>query len=39
MPLTNTFKHALASGQAQIGLWCTLASPYAAELVAGSGFD
>ncbi len=39
MPQRNTFKHALAAGQAQIGLWCTLASPYAAELVAGSGFD
>ena len=39
MPLSNTFKHALAAGQSQIGLWCTLASPYAAELVAGSGFD
>ena len=39
MPQRNPFKHALAAGQAQIGLWCTLASPYAAELVAGSGFD
>lgn len=39
MPQKNPFKHALAAGQAQIGLWCTLASPYAAELVAGSGFD
>ena len=39
MPQRNPFKHALAVGQAQIGLWCTLASPYAAELVAGSGFD
>lgn len=39
MPQHNPFKHALAAGQAQIGLWCTLASPYAAELVAGSGFD
>jgi 4-hydroxy-2-oxoheptanedioate aldolase len=39
MPQRNTFKRALAAGQAQIGLWCSLASPYAAELVAGSGFD
>ncbi len=39
MPQKNPFKQALAAGQAQIGLWCTLASPYAAELVAGAGFD
>lgn len=35
----NTFKHAIAAGTRQIGLWCTLSSPYAAEAVAGSGFD
>jgi len=35
----NTFKRALAAGRQQIGLWVSLASPYSAELVAGSGFD
>src|SRR5688572_21499358 len=35
----NEFKHALATGRPQIGLWASLASPYAVELVAGSGFD
>ena len=35
----NTFKRALTEGKQQIGLWSTLASPYAAELLAGSGFD
>ncbi len=35
----NSFKHAIAAGTRQIGLWCTLSSPYAAEAVAGSGFD
>lgn len=35
----NTFKAALARGQAQIGLWLGLANPYAAEVVAGAGFD
>ncbi|WGF88645.1 aldolase/citrate lyase family protein [Marinivivus vitaminiproducens] len=35
----NTFKHAIAQGRQQVGLWCTLSSPYAAELVAGAGFD
>lgn len=35
----NAFKHALAEGRHQIGLWCTLASAYATEAVAGSGFD
>jgi len=32
----NAFKHALAEGRQQIGLWVSLASPYAAEVVAGS---
>lgn len=35
----NTFKAALARGHAQIGLWLGLANPYAAEVVAGAGFD
>ena len=35
----NTFKSALRRGQAQIGLWQALASPYSAELCAGAGFD
>jgi 4-hydroxy-2-oxoheptanedioate aldolase len=35
----NHFKHALAEGRQQIGLWCTLPGAYAAEAVAGSGFD
>ena len=35
----NRFKRAIAAGQQQIGLWVSLASPYSAEIVAGSGFD
>lgn len=35
----NGFLGKLRSGTAQIGLWCSLADPYAAEVVAGSGFD
>lgn len=35
----NLFKRALIEGRRQIGLWCTLSSAYAAEAVAGSGFD
>jgi len=35
----NTFKQAIASGQRQVGLWSGLASPIAAEIVAGAGFD
>jgi len=35
----NTFKRALKAGNKQIGLWCSLSSHYAIELVAGSGFD
>jgi 4-hydroxy-2-oxoheptanedioate aldolase len=37
--IQNNFKRAIAAGQQQIGLWLSLASPYAAEVVAGSGFD
>jgi len=35
----NAFKHAIAEGRSQIGLWCTLSHHYALELVAGAGFD
>src|SRR4030088_3420404 len=35
----NTLKRSLAAGRPQIGLWSTLASPAAAEIIAGSGFD
>ncbi len=35
----NAFKQAIAGGRAQIGLWQALASPYTAEICAGSGFD
>ncbi len=35
----NAFKHALAAGQLQIGLWSSLCSNMAAEIVADSGFD
>lgn len=35
----NTFKHAIAKGELQIGLWCSLCSPITAEIVSHSGFD
>lgn len=35
----NHFKRALKAGKPQIGLWCSLCSNYALEVVAGSGFD
>lgn len=35
----NGFKRAIARGRQQVGLWVSLASPYSAEIVAGSGFD
>jgi 4-hydroxy-2-oxoheptanedioate aldolase len=35
----NLFKRRLAAGETQIGLWCSLCSPIAAEIVADSGFD
>lgn len=37
--ITNTFKQALKAGHPQIGLWATLADPYVAEALAGTGFD
>ena len=36
---TNRFKQRLRAGERQIGLWCSLSNAYAAEAVAGSGFD
>jgi 4-hydroxy-2-oxoheptanedioate aldolase len=35
----NAFKHAIAKGELQIGLWCSLCSPITAEIVSHSGFD
>lgn len=35
----NTFKRALAQKNRQIGLWCSLCSPIAGEIVSHSGFD
>ncbi len=35
----NTFKQALRDKRVQIGLWVALADAYAAEAVAGTGFD
>jgi 4-hydroxy-2-oxoheptanedioate aldolase len=40
MELTrNAFKHAIAHGRLQIGLWSSLASNIAADIVSDSGFD
>ncbi len=36
---TNTFKQALLTKRAQIGLWMGLADHYATEICAGAGFD
>jgi 4-hydroxy-2-oxoheptanedioate aldolase len=35
----NAFKRTLAERRHQLGLWCSLPGAYAAEIVAGSGFD
>lgn len=35
----NSFKHALSIAGRQVGLWSGLASPIAAEIIAGAGFD
>ncbi len=35
----NPFKAALREDRFQLGLWVALASPYAAEVVSGSGYD
>jgi 4-hydroxy-2-oxoheptanedioate aldolase len=36
---SNRFKRAILRGDLQIGLWCTLASNIAAEIVSDSGYD
>jgi 4-hydroxy-2-oxoheptanedioate aldolase len=36
---TNTLKQAIREGRPQIGLWSSLCSNIAAEIIAGSGFD
>ncbi|HMJ65997.1 MAG TPA: HpcH/HpaI aldolase/citrate lyase family protein [Candidatus Binatia bacterium] len=36
---TNTFKHAIREGRPQIGLWTSLCSNVAAEVIGGAGFD
>ncbi|MCP4072062.1 MAG: HpcH/HpaI aldolase/citrate lyase family protein [Hyphomicrobiales bacterium] len=35
----NEFKHGLAAGETQIGLWSSLCSTISAEIIAHSGFD
>jgi 4-hydroxy-2-oxoheptanedioate aldolase len=35
----NTFKHAIAAGQLQIGLWSSLCSNIVAEVIGAAGFD
>ena len=35
----NTFKQAIREGRPQIGLWTSLCSNIAAEVIAGAGFD
>ena len=35
----NHFKHAIAQGRQQIGLWCSVPSAFTAEIVAPAGFD
>ena len=35
----NPFKQAIREGRPQIGLWCSLCSNIAAEVIAGSGYD
>ena len=35
----NPFKHALAAGQQQLGLWSSLSSNYTVEVLAGAGYD
>lgn len=40
MPMpANRFKRAIGEGRQQIGLWSTLSTAFAAEAVAGAGFD
>jgi len=35
----NAFKQALSRCERQVGLWCSMASPISAEVLAGAGFD
>ena len=35
----NRFKQAIRTRQVQIGLWASLSSHYATEVIAGAGFD
>jgi len=35
----NAFKQALSRYERQVGFWCSMASPVAAEILAGAGFD
>ncbi len=35
----NAFKQALSRCERQVGLWCSMASPVSAEILAGAGFD
>src|SRR6201986_5040330 len=35
----NSFKHAIAKGEQQVGLWCSLCNPVAIEVVSHSGYD
>jgi 4-hydroxy-2-oxoheptanedioate aldolase len=35
----NAFKHAIAKGELQIGLWCSLCSNITVEIVSHSGYD
>ena len=35
----NAFKHALAAGNPQFGLWSSLCSNYTVEVIAGAGYD
>ena len=35
----NNFKHAIAAGTQQLGLWSSLSSNYTVEVIAGAGYD
>ena len=37
--IQNAFKAALGKGKCQFGLWTTLSTSFAVEVVAGAGFD
>lgn len=36
---SNAFRKAVAAGRLQVGLWCTLSTGFAVEIVADAGFD